>query len=192
SYVIEETFPAGGEYIIFSDYNPSGGGNQVSRSTWTVNGVSKKPEVFATQKLSDLADGYTVVLKPEAGKFLTNNMIHMGVEVTEKGKPVTNFETVMGAKGHLVVISGDGQRYLHVHPEEVEGKLDLHAQFDQSGMYRAFFQFQTNGKLHTSYFTLDVKEGKAGELNTGDDHGVGEHQHDAGSHQHDEGEKHKH
>ncbi|MDQ3017843.1 MAG: hypothetical protein M3R25_14115, partial [Bacteroidota bacterium] len=44
SYIIEETFPAGGEYIIFSDYNPSGGGNQVSRSTWTVNGVSKKPE----------------------------------------------------------------------------------------------------------------------------------------------------
>ncbi|MEO5906349.1 MAG: heavy metal-binding domain-containing protein [Saprospiraceae bacterium] len=191
SYVIEETFPSGGEYIIFSDYNPTGGGNQVSRSTWTVNGVSKKPETFTTQDLSDEVDVYAVVLKPEADKFLTNNLNHMGVEVTEKGKPVTNFETVMGAKGHLVIVSGDGQKYIHVHPDEVEGKLDLHTHFEQQGIYRAFFQFQTNGKLHTSYFTLDVKEGKPGELGTPEGH----HSHgEEEGHTHDQGDKddHKH
>ena len=170
SYSIDETFPGGGEYIIFADYTPSGAGNKVQRYTVKVGGTPKKPETFTAQSLTTKTDGYAVTLKPEAGKFLTNNMNHLGVEVTDKGKPVTNFENIMGAKGHLVIISGDGQKYLHVHPDEVEGKLDLHTSFEQPGLYRAFFQFQTNGKVHTSYFTLDVKEGKPGELDTPEGH----------------------
>jgi hypothetical protein len=122
-------------------------------------------------------DGYRVQLVPVAGRFLTNNMNHLGVEVTQNGNPVTNFENIMGAKGHLVIISGDGQKYIHVHPDEVEGKLDLHAQFDQPGIYRAYFQFQTHGKLHTSYFTLDVKEGKPGEIETHDQQNQSDHAH---------------
>ena len=180
SYTVSETFPAGGEYIIFADYQPTGGGNQVERRTITVSGTPKQPESFSTQVLSTQTDGYVVTLKPAAGKFLTNNMNHLGVEVTENGKPVTNFENIMGAKGHLVIISGDGQKYLHVHPDEVEGKLDLHTRFDQPGMYRAYFQFQTNGKLHTSYFTLNVQEGKEGELDVPGDH----HQHGTGEGEH--------
>jgi len=176
SYTISETFPAGGEYIIFADYQPTGGGNQVERKTITVSGTPKQVESFTSQVLSTQTDGYVVTLKPSADKFLTNNMNHLGVEVTQNGKPVTNFESIMGAKGHLVIISGDGQKYLHVHPDEVEGKLDLHTQFEQPGIYRAYFQFQTNGKLHTSYFTLDVKEGKPGELGTPEGH----HEHNSG------------
>lgn len=182
SYTIEETFPAGGEYIVFADYHPSGAGNQVQRHEIAVTGVSKNAESFTTQSLTTETDGYTVSLKPMDGKLITNNLIHMGVEITEKGTPVTNLENIMGTKGHLVIISGDGQKYLHVHPDEVDGKLDLHTQFDQPGIYRAYFQFKTKGKEHTSYFTLDVKEGKAGDLKTSTEH----------SHDHESGDGHDH
>ena len=185
SYVVSDTFPGGGEYIVFADYQPTGAGNQVQRRTFTVAGEPKKVETFTTQSLSTKTDGYTVTLKPTAGKFLTNNLNHIGVDVTLNGKPVTDFEMIMGAKGHLVIISGDGQHYLHVHPDEVDGKLDLHTQFDHPGIYRAFFQFQTNGKLHTSYFTLEVKEGKPGELENAEGH-------DHEGHTHDHGEEHDH
>lgn len=170
SYMVTETFPAGGEYIVFADYQPTGGGNQVERIIIPVSGMVKKRETFTSENLTSETDGYLVTLKPEAGKLLTNNMNHLGVEVTEKGVPVTSFENIMGAKGHLVIISGDGQKYIHVHPDEVEGKLDLHTQFEQPGIYRAFFQFQTKGKLHTSYFTIDVKEGKPGEISIPEGH----------------------
>jgi hypothetical protein len=185
SYKIEQAFPAGGEYIVFSDYQPTGSTNQVHRSVLGVNGNAKPKASFTAQELTDETDGYVVTMVPQAGKFLTNNLNHIGVNVTKDGKPYTNFESIMGAKGHLVIISMDGQQYLHVHPDEVDGKLDLHTQFAQPGLYRAFFQFQTNGKLHTSYFTLDVKEGKAGELGEehGHDHG-GEHTHDGSTHSH--------
>lgn len=186
SYTVTETFPAAGEYIVFADYHPTGAGNQVQRRTINVSGEPKAKEVFQTESLTTQVDGYQVKLLPLSGRFLTNNMNHVSVEVTRDGKPVTNFESVMGAKGHLVIISGDGQQYLHVHPEEVDGQLDMHTSFDKAGLYRAFFQFQTNGNLHTSYFTIDVKEGKAGELDEsgghdhehdGHDHGDGEHDH---------------
>jgi hypothetical protein len=111
-------------------------------------------------------------------------MNHLGVEVTSNGKLITDFESVMGAKGHLVIVSGDGQKYLHVHPDEVDGKLDLHARFEKAGIYRAFFQFQTAGTLHTSYFTLDVKEGKPGEIESHDGH---DHNHDHGEGGHTHG-----
>ena len=193
TYTINEIFPEGGEYIVFADYQPTGAGNHVDRMTVAVNGQSQIRQPFTTQSLTTETDGYTVSLVPADGKLITNNLMHLGVDVQDKGKPVTNFENIMGAKGHLVIISADGQKYLHVHPDEVDGKLDLHTQFDQAGIYRAFFQFQTNGKLHTSYFTLDVKEGKPGEINSthsheGDDHshdhGDGEHSHDEEGHEH--------
>lgn len=177
SYALDETFPGGGEFVIFADYQPTGGGNQVERIVVNVSGTPAKTESFTAESLTTQTDGYTVRLIPAAGKFVTNNMNHLGVEVTENGKPFTDFENIMGAKGHLVIISGDAQKYIHVHPDEVEGKLDLHTQFTQSGIYRAFFQFQTKGKLHTSYFTIDVKEGKPGELETPEDHGHEGHDH---------------
>lgn len=180
SYTVDETFPGGGEYVIFADYQPTGAGNQIERIVVNASGTALKAESFTTESLSTQTDGYTVRLVPAAGKFLTNNMNHLGVEVTDKGKPVTDFENIMGAKGHLVIISGDGQKYIHVHPDEVEGKLDLHTQFAQPGIYRAFFQFQTKGKLHTSYFTLDVKEGKPGELGTPEGH---DHEHNGDDHE---------
>lgn len=183
SYTVKETFPYGGDYIVFADYQPTGAGNMVDRLTLVVSGNKKQPETFTTEIMTSQTDGYEVTLQPLQGKFLTNNVIHLGVDITEGGKAVTDLESVMGAKGHLVIISGDGQKYLHVHPDEIDGKLHLHTQFDQAGFYRAFFQFQTNGKLHTSYFTIEVKEGKPGELGTPDHHGgeVDDHHHDNGS-----------
>lgn len=194
SYTVEETFPEGGEYIVFADFQPSGAGNHVERKTIAVNGMSSIREPFKSEVLTTETDGYTVKLIPSEGKFVTNNMIHLGVEVMDKNTPVTAFENIMGAKGHLVIISADGQKYLHVHPDEVDGKLDLHTQFDQAGIYRAFFQFQTNGKLHTSYFTLDVKEGKPGDLKGDADHNhTPKHGEEGHDHEHDHGQgEHEH
>jgi hypothetical protein len=173
SYVVDETFPSGGDFILFADYTPSGGGNQVQRFNVKVAGDSKPTMTFDKQNLTTQADGYTVSLKPAAGIFLTNNNNHIGVEVLEDGTPVTQFENVMGAKGHLVIISGDGQQYLHVHPEEIDGVLDMHTWFEHTGLYRAYYQFQTNGILHTAAFTLDVNVGQPGELDGYHDHGDG-------------------
>lgn len=185
NYTVDFQFPAGGEYIIFSDYIPTGSQSQVDRQTFSVTGQPRAKQQFAEEKLSDVTNGYTLQLQPQNGNFLTNNLNHAGVTITKDGKAVQNLQPVMGALGHLVIISGDGQQYLHVHPNESEGKMDFHMQFTTAGIYRGFFQFQVDDVLQTAQFTIRVKEGAPGEIP--DDHGdgSGEHSHEGhGSHSH--------
>ena len=69
-----------------------------------------------------------------------------------------NLENIMGAKAHLVILSADTKQYIHVHPEETTNPIQsFHGYFEQSGLYRGFLQFQTDGKVHTVAFTLYVK-----------------------------------
>lgn len=95
--------------------------------------------------------------------------------------PAESFENYLGAKAHVVVISADTEDYLHVHPDVAAGKLDLHATFTKPGLYRGWLQFQTNGKVHTADFVVNVTEGKAGEAGQ-EEHG----------HEHKEGDGHAH
>ena len=53
SYVIEQNFPTGGEFIIFSDFQPSGATNQVYRSSVMVTGITKPAAVYAESDLVD-------------------------------------------------------------------------------------------------------------------------------------------
>ena len=64
----------------------------------------------------------------------------------------------------MVVIGLVDKEYLHVHPDVVEGKFDLHTTFKKPGIYRGWIQFQADKKVHTIDFTLNVKEGSADEL----------------------------
>jgi hypothetical protein len=80
-----------------------------------------------------------------------------------------------------VLISVDDMAYLHVHPEEHDGVLDLHATFEKPGFYRGWIQFKYKGELHTMSFVIEVKDG-TGVQPTEHDH---EHEHDhVGEHKH--------
>jgi len=169
TYTVQEAFPAGGEYIIFADYHPTGSHTQVERRTLEVTGPEKKPEVFETQNLTTETDGYKVTLKPTGEIFRTDTINHMNVKISKDGVAVSDFENIMGVKGHLVIISGDGEKYIHVHALEKDSKLGLQTEFEHPGIYRAFYQFQTNGQIHTSYFTLDVKQGTGSHSGTAEE-----------------------
>jgi hypothetical protein len=81
------------------------------------------------------------------------------------GKPITNLEPLMAAGGHCVIIDADGREFLHVHPaEEVHDVISWRggpsvsflANFPKPGLYRAWGQFQHEGRLLTADFTFEV------------------------------------
>ncbi len=189
SYTVSEKFPAAGEYTLFADYVPTGGNHQLEKVTLNVSGDEKATIPLSGQRLSGKADGYDLTITNESA-FVTNNQMHLGAILKKDGKeiPANELENYLGAKAHVVVIGLDNKEYLHVHPEVTNGKFDLHTTFEKPGMYKGWFQFQTNGKVHTIDFVLEVKEGKAGDVKGhendghGHDHGDG-HDHDH-SHQH--------
>jgi hypothetical protein len=180
SYTVSETFPAAGDYTLFADYIPSGANHQLEKIPFSVSGDKKANVALGAQRLSGKADGYELTITNESG-FVTNNQLHFGAAITKDGKeiPANELENYLGAKAHVVIIGLDSKEYMHVHPEVTDGKFDLHTMFEKPGMYKGWFQFQTNGQVHTIDFVLQVKEGKAGDVK-GHNHGDG---HDHG-HQH--------
>jgi hypothetical protein len=178
SYTVKAVFPAGGGYTLFADYVPTGGVHQLEKIPFTVSGTPAANIPLTTQRLSGNAGGYEVTISNESA-FVTNNLLHMGAVIRKDGKevPADELGNYLGAKAHVVIIGLDSKEYLHVHPEVVNGKFDLHTTFEKAGLYKGWFQFRTGEQVHTVDFVLDVKEGKAGDVQGHDAHGADEHDH---------------
>ncbi|WP_328346414.1 copper resistance CopC family protein [Micromonospora sp. NBC_00421] len=74
------------------------------------------------------------------------------------GVDPARLERYLGAYGHLVVVREGDLGYVHVHPEPelVDGAVRFWLTAPSAGRYRAFFDFQVDGKVHTAQYTLDL------------------------------------
>jgi hypothetical protein len=154
SYTVEETFPNGGNYILYADYKPSGSTHQLEKINVTVSGKTVPAKTYTTIQNTAISDAYTVTLKPDDGIFIANKAIHFDGVFTKNGKSfdVNQLQNYLGAKGHMVAINVDTKEYIHLHPE-VEGViLHFHTTFEKAGTYRTWLQFMADGKLHTTDF----------------------------------------
>ena len=164
SYKVKTKFPAGGKYMLFADYKPTGGNHTVTKLNVDVTGNKAAVKNYGTDKLTATSsDGFSVILSPEGGKLETNTPLHLAGELTQNGKTVdpSTLEDYLGAKAHMVVVSLNDKEYLHVHPGVENGKFDLHTTFEKPGVYRGWIQFQSKGKVHTTDFVMNVKQGNA-------------------------------
>ena len=159
----ETKFEQGGDYFLFADYKPSGGAHQVEKVPFKVNGPSKTPETFTNEKLAGTSGNYSVTLNVTGGKFVSGSPLHITGTISKDGQPIdaNSLENYLGAKAHMVVLSIDDKEYLHVHPDVANGKLDLNTTFKKPGIYRGWIQFNGDGQIHTTDFTLKVNEGSA-------------------------------
>jgi hypothetical protein len=164
SYKVPTKFPAAGKYTLFADYKPTGGNHTVDKLNVDVTGTKPAAKVYGADKLTaNSSDGFVVTLQPEGGKLETNVSMHLAASLTQNGKAVdpATLEDYLGAKAHMVVVSLNDKEYLHVHPGVENGKFDLHTTFEKPGVYRGWIQFQSKGKIHTTDFVMNVKQGPA-------------------------------
>lgn len=163
SYTVAETFPNGGNYILFADYKPTGSTHQVEKIEVGVKGKAAPAVTYSKDKTTATTNGITLSLIPEGGKFVTNAEMHIKGKLTQNGKTIdaNSLEDYLGAKAHMVVVGLTDKNYLHVHPEVENGDFDLHTTFDKPGIYRGWVQFQKDGKINTADFVFNVTEGVA-------------------------------
>ncbi len=158
SYSVTETFPNGGNYYLYADYKPSGSSHQLEKIQVSVKGKTKQPVSYSAAKLVSKIDGYEVKFV-NGNELKANNEGHLIINIEKEGKPInaTELEKYLGANAHIVIVGMEDKDYLHVHPEANEFPIHAHTTLPKAGVYRMWLQFQTNGKLHTADFILDVK-----------------------------------
>lgn len=159
----ESRLEAGGKYWAFADFKPVGGLNQVNKIEIDVQGPTRKPFLYDAASTQASVDGFTLKMDTghTGGGLVTGSEQHLPVTITRNGKAVDagTFEQYLGEKAHLILIETASKEFVHTHPSVVNGQLDIHTTFAKPGIYRAWLQFQTDGKVHTAAFVLPVAQG---------------------------------
>ncbi len=153
------TFPKAGKYRLFVDYKPKGKSAATATAVVEVTGDAPAAAplvVNAPGKVN--ADGLVVeigVQNPKAGqeaevRFRLND---------SSGNPVADLQPYLGARGHLVILSADGAKYVHAHPGEsrtAANEVVFTAHFPSAGFYKGWGQFLLAGQVRTVPFVLQI------------------------------------
>lgn len=122
------TFPFGGRYTVYADFTPTSRANQVVQTDITIppgDVPAHTPITLVEDEDGVGKDGdYEFRIRCNAQKFFggggQDSFLRYGVDL--KGQPVTDLQPLMGALGHLVIISADRKTYIHAHPLDLAAK----------------------------------------------------------------------
>ncbi|HEU0143566.1 MAG TPA: hypothetical protein VFQ47_02160 [Nitrososphaera sp.] len=173
---ITHTFAKAGKYKMWIDVKPKGAMQILTAFPFNVEGQPvHSPAAIAheqTRVKNVVADGqsYQVMLNCQPEHLVAGGNVKMTFEIRDaNGKPISNLEPLMAAGGHCVIIDADAREFLHVHPaEEITDdvarwrggpSVSFLANFPNPGLYRAWGQFQHEGRLLTADFTFEVVAG---------------------------------
>ncbi|TJZ76958.1 hypothetical protein FCG67_13930 [Rhodococcus oryzae] len=162
TWSIDWSWPRGGTYRVFADFQPTGGPQLTLGRNVDVAGDFAPATLPRETRVAEV-DGYQVTLSGDlstAGGELT-------LTVARDGKPVTDLQPYLGAFGHLVALRTGDLAYLHVHPQGEPGDgvtapgpdVSFHAQAPSDGTYRLFLDFQHENVVRTAEFTVSTHEG---------------------------------
>ncbi|SER16643.1 hypothetical protein SAMN05216188_108171 [Lentzea xinjiangensis] len=145
--------PAAGSYRVFADFKPEGGPKTTLGADVQAAG-DYRPRTHEDSRTFTV-DGYEVTLN---GELTAGSASTVTASITRNGRPVTDLQDYLGAKGHLVALRAADLAYLHVHPEESGPEESAQVKFavevPTAGRYRLFLDFQHEGVVRTAEFTL--------------------------------------
>ncbi|MDX1930626.1 MAG: hypothetical protein SFV81_29155 [Pirellulaceae bacterium] len=154
----EVTFPVGGDYFLFADYQPQGGTAALGKSQLSaVGNTPPAPQLQPNQSPVVDVDGVrakvTTNFKAEESTITFQLM-------SPDDKPLSDLQPYLGAMGHLVILSADGGQYVHSHPLEhskvaAVGTVAFAAHFTVPGIYKMWGQFQRDSRVFTIPFVID-------------------------------------
>ena len=172
SFTIEHTLPRPGHYVLYSDFLAVGGGAQVVTTPIVTAGVDTDIAAAQAKLTPDapwtktVGDVKVEILNPPSA-ILGGEEVDLVFRFTNAAAatPIADLERYLGAFGHLLILSEDMTEYVHAHPRE-ETQPDpaapatggpeviFDALLPKPGRYKAWLQFQRQGKLSTVAFTF--------------------------------------
>lgn len=155
----EYTFPKGGVYHLYADYQEPGGMPMTATTRVEVAGDAP-PSAGLKADVPGLIVGEMVAAKVSVEGAKAGSEAKVRFEVLDGDKPATDLEPYMGAMGHLVIVSADGKQYVHAHPDmgqtEAKNVVVFGATFPQAGLYKGWGQFKRAGQVRIVRFTVQI------------------------------------
>jgi len=169
TFTLDQTFPAGGDYLVFADAAPKDKGSQVISTSVHIEGPRAAWPTKLTLTHGPVESGGIVAdFRPLENPLPVGKSTVVAFRLTDRksGKPIADLEPYLGASGHLMIIHQDGQVFVHSHPAEdaeatkrlKQGEVRFTARFPKPGMYKAWVQFQRHGKVVTLPFVFKVNK----------------------------------
>ncbi|MFD7075348.1 heavy metal translocating P-type ATPase [Nocardioides sp. NPDC059952] len=165
------TFPAGGTYRVDTEFRRRAAmADVLDRQQLTVEGTQPPAVPLEASPRSSTVDNLTVTLDgtPVADE---QSDLHFRFE-DSTGKTVDDLQPYLGAAGHVVVMSADGETFVHGHAEGAElavpgatfgPELGLHLDVPKAGLYRLWAQFRLgDGEVVTLPFTVEAVDSATG------------------------------
>ncbi|MGW5580573.1 copper resistance protein CopC [Micromonospora chokoriensis] len=159
TWTVPLTLAQPGGYRVYADFSVTGAnGAQVPLVLGVDHTVpgAHTPAALPPAQAQATAGPYAVSMSGTPTVGVTAPM-QFQVQRTDAAAPA-QLERYLGAYGHLVVVREGDLGYVHVHPEQelVDGTVQFWLTAPSSGRYRAFFDFQVEGKVHTAEYTINV------------------------------------
>ena len=158
----ELRFPEEGEYRLFADFSVLDAGKTVPLTLWedlTV-GETYEQQPLGSEEKSKVFNGIQATLSTH-GPLVAEKESMLMFSLSENGVPVTDLQEYLGALGHTVILKEGTLDFTHTHPleaKEQNGVVSFMVHFPSSGKYKAFTQFQREGKVFLTEFVLAVAE----------------------------------
>ncbi|MDP9073005.1 MAG: hypothetical protein M3N98_02320, partial [Actinomycetota bacterium] len=149
---------APGGYKAFADFQPVGASMPVVLAVDLFAPGDFQPAALPPPSVTTTVDGYTVTM---TGTLAAARSAALAFSVANRGSPVTDLQSYLGAYGHLVALRIGDLAYLHVHPRGLPGDgrtaagplVTFGAEVLTAGTYQLFLEFKTAGVVHTAQFT---------------------------------------
>lgn len=156
----EFRFPVGGKYRLFADFKAQGQSQSVAVGELQVAGPSA-PAPRLTPNVPGRVRGEELDAKIEIANAKAGNPVGISFALRDaEDQPIRDLQPYLGAMGHLVVVSADGNEYVHAHPGEEQaeaGRVGFEARFGKPGIYKGWGQFRRGGRIHTLPLVLGVE-----------------------------------
>lgn len=160
-FEVEAGFGKSGTYKLFADFIPQGASQMTAVSRVNVNGAAEAADPLQKdESLTKIENGIEVSLKLSTRKAGEDANLAFSFRDASTKAEVTDLEPYLGAIGHVVIISEDVNRYLHVHPLEENGTgptAEFATSFPEAGLYKVWGQFQRGGKTFIVPFTVEIE-----------------------------------
>lgn len=187
TFSIKMNVPKAGDYRMYADFVPKGGPHTIGKLDFRSEGTSAPELLKPDTSFTKVFDSIEVTLTPTTFKAGESVVLNFTLKDAKTKTPIKTLQPYLGAMGHCVIIDQSCTEYLHSHPLENEAshklykgmetnnvhdehhhrhvpekgfggpEVNFHTQFSKPGIYKAWGQFNYQGKIIAADFTFEVK-----------------------------------